>query len=54
MCCVWKSEGSEQCIGSEQSQQVVSGLFSKASSKATKYASKAEHEFASNAVCKTV
>jgi hypothetical protein len=51
---VWKREGSEQCVGSEQSQQVVSGLFCKAASKATKYASKAEHEFASNAVCKTV
>jgi hypothetical protein len=51
---VCKRECSEQCVGSEQSWQAVSGPFCKTASTATKYASKAEHEFAINAVCKTV
>jgi len=29
VCCVSKKEGSEECVGSEQSQQVVSSLFCK-------------------------
>ena len=38
-----KKKGSEQCVGSEQSQQAVSSLFFKTASKAAKYACQAEH-----------